>query len=999
MLDTFLLRCFRYFSSCIMVFLACSSMAFALSPRGQWMSHHTPHFEIVYPEGQDLIAAKYALHAEMAYELLIPIFKEAPAKTVVVVDASSDLANGSAHFLPYPHIFVHPTLPDNLQSIDHYDHWSRGLIIHEYAHILTVEPAHGFYSLLQSIMGNIIRPNIFLPGWFHEGLAVEMETRFTKHGRLRSPQTSAALRALVAGNRLFGESIDRIGESPPTWPFGNRRYLMGSWLWKYMVDKGGVESISDLLQRYSRRLPYLLNTPARDIFGNNYTHLLNEFYAQAELRAQTQISKIQSQGQPKDRMIPLDGITQHSPAVSPTGSHFTVVNFHRYRGSELLVLDSQEKLIDKIGGPGFRKVSWASDGKFFIYDKLDIFDRHYTFYDLYRYDLKNRKSQRLTRGERAHEPTLAPDGQSIVYIKTKPGSTGLYQLYLADNSVHQLYQPELQIRLSRPEFINEDEVLFSERDIHGKEKFYVYSLKFHTTRALLKQFESVGHPRRTKNGVLFSSSRSGIHNLYLSDFDDLNQAYPITNTTTEIINGDLDSLRNQIYLTKLTPWGRKVFVQSELKETNPPKVVPLIGDSNKGAEEVKSLEVKMEPRSPTSSGKRVGSFRLSEMKTRPYNSLPYLFPRYWVPIFYQNQKSVVFRGFTSAFDPIRKHRYFADISFDTSTKKVDGGFNYTYSTHSASIGATYFINHESLLEGRQLLSKSSIDVTGKFYIPGLNYRWRGLASGEFIKTESRPSRQATDRWGSSIGIAYSGLFRPGRSTSYPGGYGWSLKHTEYFFKKLDKTNYYRTAGTFVYNGSHFLPDSQTLLIRSQVVVAHKLTDSLLGDSTVSDSSHFMGASSMGPSHLMNSYLFSPLMNSSSLINHSLMARGYPPGNFRGRGIVNFNVEYDFPILDIFRGQGVLPIFFRQIRNTFFVDYVGVEGLVGDKSTQTFKKVTLNRKFWGVGTELRLSQTIGYHLPIYFVLGLYYGLDKEAYGSYTSFIGIGLPFNSWHMPRE
>ena len=555
--------------------LTCSSSVFALSPSGKWMSHHTPHFEIVYPEGHSQIAAKYARYAEMSYDLLIPIFKEAPDKTVVVIDTSRDISNGYATFLPYPHIVLYPVLPDSLNSVSHYDNWGMEFMIHEYTHILAFEAAHGFYTPLRYIFGNLIRPNSLLPGWFHEGLAVEMETRLTKYGRLRAPETSAAIRALVAGNRLFDETIDRINEgSIPTWPFGRRRYLMGSLLWKHMMDTRGVKSVDSLLQHYSRQVPYLLNIPAREFFGKNYDQLLKELYIQMDLQARAQISKIQSRGQPKDREVQLDGLVQYSPSVSPTGSHLTVINVHRYRGTELMILDSHEKLVDKIGGSGFLKVSWASNGKFFVYDRLGLFDRRNTFYDLYKYDLESQKSQRLTKGERAHEPSVSPDGRSVAYIKTRPGGTDLYLLDLSNNSSHKLYQPPWQVRLSRPEFINKNEILFAQRSLSGKENFYVHNLKDHTRRAVLEKFETVSNPRRTKKGVLFSSSHSGVHNLYLTNPNDLSHAEPITNTTTEIINGDLDPIRHQVYFTKLTPWGRKIFVQSGYKKTNPPQLSP-----------------------------------------------------------------------------------------------------------------------------------------------------------------------------------------------------------------------------------------------------------------------------------------------------------------------------------------------------------------------------------------------------------------------------------------
>ena len=134
--------------------------------------------------------------------------------------------------------------------------------------------------------------------------------------------------------------------------------------------------------------------------------------------------------------------------------------------------------------------------KSFIYDKLSLFDRRNVFYDLYKYDLESQKSQRLTQGERAKEPGLSPCGQKVAYIKTRPGGTALYLLQRSDNSSHKLYKPPLQIRLSQPEFINKNEILFAERSLSGEEKFYIYNLNEHIKHPVLENFEPLGHPRK-----------------------------------------------------------------------------------------------------------------------------------------------------------------------------------------------------------------------------------------------------------------------------------------------------------------------------------------------------------------------------------------------------------------------------------------------------------------------------------------------------------------------
>ncbi|MGE3758660.1 MAG: hypothetical protein AB7H97_12935, partial [Pseudobdellovibrionaceae bacterium] len=192
----------------------------ALSPEAtSWQKISTPHFDIVYDAKHKELAEGYAVRAEKAYELLIPIFREAPAKTTILINDSTDLANGYATRIPYPFIMVYPVLPGPLETISEYGDWALELIIHEYTHILSFEPAHAAYDYLRPVFGTVIAPNMLMPRWWLEGVAVEMETRLSEHGRLRSYYQDAALRAIVLDGKLDAHRVDQINEvGIPSWP-------------------------------------------------------------------------------------------------------------------------------------------------------------------------------------------------------------------------------------------------------------------------------------------------------------------------------------------------------------------------------------------------------------------------------------------------------------------------------------------------------------------------------------------------------------------------------------------------------------------------------------------------------------------------------------------------------------------------------------------------------------------------------------------------------------
>src|SRR3989304_5820934 len=108
--------------------------------------------------------------------------------------------NGFATVLPYNTIYIQTVPPSLDMTIGEYEDWLRMLIIHEYSHILTMDTARGYSEVMRGIFGKPLPPydpisflfflasappNVFLPSWWHEGMATWGETEFTSAGRGR----------------------------------------------------------------------------------------------------------------------------------------------------------------------------------------------------------------------------------------------------------------------------------------------------------------------------------------------------------------------------------------------------------------------------------------------------------------------------------------------------------------------------------------------------------------------------------------------------------------------------------------------------------------------------------------------------------------------------------------------------------------------------------------------------------------------------------------------
>jgi hypothetical protein len=152
----------------------------------------TTHFSIHFHQGLEEPGRRIAAIAEEVHQKLATEFLWEPReKTEVVLIDDSDFANGMTTVIPYNTIFLQIIPPAFDSTIGSYDDWLRVLFVHEYAHVLTMDPERGYSRVMRRIFGKPVPaadpfsllmflvsapPNIFLSRWWHEGMATWTET-------------------------------------------------------------------------------------------------------------------------------------------------------------------------------------------------------------------------------------------------------------------------------------------------------------------------------------------------------------------------------------------------------------------------------------------------------------------------------------------------------------------------------------------------------------------------------------------------------------------------------------------------------------------------------------------------------------------------------------------------------------------------------------------------------------------------------------------------------
>ena len=111
-----------------------------------------------------------------------------------------------------------------------------------------------------------------------------------------------------------------------------------------------------------------------------------------------------------------------------------------------------------------------------------------------------------------------------------------------------------------------------------------------------------------------------------------------------------------------------------------------------------------------------------------------------------------------------------------------------------------------------------------------------------------------------------------------------------------------------------------------------------------------------------------------------LLRGYEVGSLFGRSIHTLQLEYWFPLLDIFSGYGSWPFSTDRLKAQLFVD-TGTAEFVGAEESGS--------RHWpvGVGANLLLDLKLLFHFPWTAAVGFHWGLEEEHLGEKQFLVGL------------
>ncbi|MBO9541668.1 PD40 domain-containing protein [bacterium] len=949
--------------------VAPAQAATLFDPQIPWRTLDTPHFRVNYDARHEAIAQRAAVFAEEAYAKVVPFLKSAPSdKTELTLLDHEDQVQGLA--LPYPNsqIYVYLTSPDQNMLTGRYESWLKQIILHEFTHAAQFEATGGLTAMVNKVLGRAIYPNFLQPWFLIEGLAVTAESRFTQGGRAKEGEYDMILRAAALENKLL--SIDQASVfNYGGWPLGPS-YIYGSYFYQYLIERYGEDAPSKISHAYGEWPWFGINKAIeRALPGKNAYALWDELHAYLRDRAQRQLARIKQHPLTESQRLTATGRYHHHPAWTPDGK-LVYAEFTDQRPAGL-VLDPLD------GKPSERYVKLYPQGSYSLAGGRYVYlsasrevGRFNTFADVYRYDTKEQRFDLLTDGKRALDPAVSPDGKHFIATLNGSGTNDLGLFDSGGTLLRRLTANKDGTQYSGATWSPDGEQVVVSAWKDGARDLYWFRPGETKPQPLWRDSAIDVHPKFSPDGqwLYFSSDRSGgVFNLFAYRLKD-RKLFQVTNVVGGATEPAPSPDGKRLAFANYSAVGWDIHLMPVAPETW--REVALDAATTYAPY---SGEAVAAPPVPESEALPVLENPFPSQTYNPWHSFS---PKTWYPVSYIDENGYMAGVNTVSNDVLMQHYAFVNAGWSfggnrpyyalsyvndqlpptLSLSLVDIPANYapgrrldlwqrqtggsvaaTFPGMPSKLLDTYWIDGQSLTLGYSWLSVQNLGVRDRGTaaplrpVPAELERAKGFPQAGQTNTlgityqfadNYKPSFAISPEWGSVFGLSYEkaapwlgGTAEFDRfSGDYRRYFGMPWRHHVLALRAAGGLNVGKRDGDYYLGGT----GSTNLL-------------------TTVDRRHIGGVQS------------APL-------------RGYSVGTLSGNRMAMGSLEYRFPIAEIQRGLGTIPVYVTRVAGATFADagWVGTDRLSPDMHLGVGAETRIGMSIISVATELRLGVARGTH---------------------------------------
>ncbi|MBI5739404.1 MAG: PD40 domain-containing protein [Nitrospirae bacterium] len=942
---------------CAGLILPCPPQAFpaAIDPSFRFSTIETEHFSIHFHQGEDELANRAASVSENVHGRLSETFLWSPAeKTQIVLIDSTDFANGFANVLPYNVIYIYaaPPLPDS--PLSEYDDWLEYIILHEYTHILTMDPSSGHSAVTRSVFGKPLPgadplssllflaaapPNVFMPDWWLEGVATWAESEYTGAGRGKSAYVEMIFRMAVQEDAIPG--VDRINGDVPFWPARSIPYIYGMLVEKHIAQKYGEDRIGELNKAHSGRFPFFISGPPGRLLGKDYARLYRDAVRELKDDQDKKIRQLKARPLTEYTRLEIEGERTTNPRLSPDGRYLAVNRKDPHRHEEIAVIDrvtlKEVYTVRKL--PSDSGLSWSHDSRKIYFTQADLVNTYNLYQDIYSYDLSERSVKRITKGLRAKDIDVSPDGRRIVFVKVETGRQNIAVMDTEGGSERTLSGFRDAV-LSSPGWSPDGRlVVFSMRDNSGLTSVGLLDAGTNSVETLLMDGHNNVSPTWSPDGdfIIFASDRTGVFNLFAYSLS-RKKLYQITHVLGGTFHPEVSPDGKKILFTGYSSKGfyaaEMPFDASGWSETSGPRI-DITWDSGK----------KDGAGAPAAAAGASGK--------KPYCPASTLAPRFWMPALSFDDDGAVIGAFTAAQDALGYHTYALQGGYGTGSDRTYFNLNYVYDRWYPTFSLRWYslpVFYPEFFEDGDNFYERRSGFTAQVSLPVYKTLESRLSLVAGYNPESL--KHLTGIEGRTVedhpvfegkrGNVFAGL-EFANALKYP----YSISREEGRSISFLYKNYSEAAGSDLSRQEYLLDYNEYIGTGTHQVVYLNARAAASGGDVIAQQAFRLGGTP----------------------GNEYSLRGFPSGFRTGEHIARASVEYRFPVKYIFSGWSTKPFFFDRLHVAAFADAGNVWGRGKGSDGEDISA--------GVGAEARLDMVLGYKLKLTPALGLARGLTEDG----------------------
>ena len=882
-------------------------------PAVEWKTLVTPHFRVNYAAENEEVARLAAGYAEEAHQILSPWLELVPEnRTEMTIVDHEDMVQGYSFPLPNNQIWLYLTSPASDQLMSRYDSWLRDLVLHEYTHLLHLEKTEGLPALVNRVVGRSYFPNMFLPIFLIEGLAVHTETRWSSGGRGRDTAYQTYLRIAALEDQLAG--IDQAsGYFTIDHPGGEIPYIYGMAFYRHLAAHYGADAPARLAKLHASN-PWVgvwgLDDELVSITGKTAVQLWADMRAELKADARRQREAALARGPLTPvSLVTHAGMHHRHPRFLPSGelawAQWTGHGYAYLMGSERDKKTAKPRRI--ITKSPFGSWDVSRDGRWLYHSRSWDDNRFTGFEDAFRWDLKHKKIERLSSRERLDMPAVSPDGRWVVAVKNGGGQTNLVKMRADGTKQAPLTQLTDRSQLSSPAWHPTRDLIAVSAWRDGGRDLYLVHPETGAMKPLWRDRDIDQDPAWTPDGrhLIFVSDRDGAYNLYAYELAG-RKLFRMTNVVGGLIEPSVSPDGKTVACASYGVRGWDIAtLPFEPKAWTP---VPLPAGEAGLAQPAPAV-------SPVAYPAQI------------YDPLPSLRPKTWAPFGFMDERGPVLGFQTLGQDVLMRHYVFGAFGLGLVSRRpfYSLGYSnevlypslYAYATESPLIsaptvaGVPYWVVQRGRYQGLSMT------------LPGLPsiFLQNQSASGDNFSLAFSAQNVEDETDVAAFNLPERVRPRTGQTNTLSATYKYSDNYK--FAYSISPEG--GTLATLGYEkalpalGSHYDFDRVWVDVRRYAGLPwphQALGVRLSGGTNVGREAgdFYLGGAE-------SSTLFSniDLRTASGVGTRGLPLRGYGFAAQSGASALAVSTEWRFPVHDVQRGLGIYPIFVRNLHGAVFAE--------------------------------------------------------------------------------